>query len=158
MVPTNGHKMSRTEEEEDEELDRGHWGSKAEFILSCIGFSVGIGNVWRFPYLAYKNGGAAFLLPYFILLIFVGKPMYYLETAIGQFSRLSPLHVWRCAPIAKGVGFGMIILSLVVSIYYNVIMSYSLIYVGASFVGTYDDLPWTTCGKFSHLNFLRHIL
>ena len=40
MVPTNGHKMSRTEEEEDEELDRGHWGSKAEFILSCIGFSV----------------------------------------------------------------------------------------------------------------------
>lgn len=119
---------------------------------------MGIGNVWRFPYLAYKNGGAAFLLPYFILLIFVGKPMYYLETAIGQFSRLSPLHVWRCAPIAKGVGFGMIILSLVVSIYYNVIMSYSLIYVGASFVGTYDDLPWTTCGKFSHLNFLRHIL
>jgi len=152
MVPTNGHKMSRTEEEEDEELDRGHWGSKAEFILSCIGFSVGIGNVWRFPYLAYKNGGAAFLLPYFILLIFVGKPMYYLETAIGQFSRLSPLHVWRCAPIAKGVGFGMIILSLVVSIYYNVIMSYSLIYVGASFVGTYDDLPWTTCGEWSDKN------
>ena len=55
--------------------------------------------------------------------------------------------MWRCAPIAKGVGFGMVILSLVVSIYYNVIMSYSLIYVGASFVGTYDELPWTTCGK-----------
>ena len=117
---------------------------------------MGIGNVWRFPYLAYKNGGAAFLFPYFILLIFVGKPMYYLETAIGQFSRLSPLHVWRCAPIAKGVGFGMIILSLVVSIYYNVIMSYSLIYVGASIVGITDELPWTTCGNwilFSHLNF-----
>ena len=73
--------------------------------------------------------------------------MYYLETAIGQYSRLSAVHVWRCAPIAKGVGFGMVILSLVVSIYYNVIMSYSLIYVGASFVGTYDELPWTTCGK-----------
>merc|ERR1712038_1514573 len=137
------------EDEEDEFEDRGHWGSKAEFILSCVGFSVGIGNVRRFPYLAYKNGGAAFLIPYFILLIFVGKPLYYLETAIGQFSRCSPLQVWRCAPIAKGVGFGMIVLSLIVSIYYNVIMAYSIFYVGASFRGAYDgELPWTVCGDW----------
>ena len=57
------------------------------------------------------------------------------------------LQIWRCAPIAKGVGFAMIILSLIVSIYYNVIMAYSIIYIGASFVGTYDELPWTYCGK-----------
>ena len=56
---------------------------------------VGIGNVWRFPYLAYQNGGAAFLFPYIILLIFVGKPMYYMETAMGQFARTSPLQVYR---------------------------------------------------------------
>ena len=55
--------------------------------------------------------------------------------------------IWRCAPIAKGVGFAMIVLSLIVSIYYNVIMAYSIIYIGASFVGTYDKLPWTYCGK-----------
>ena len=54
--------------------------------------------------------------------------------------------IWRCAPIAKGVGFAMIVLSLIVSIYYNVIMAYSIIYIGASFVGTYDELPWTYCG------------
>merc|ERR1711963_479694 len=136
------------EDQQDEFEDRGHWGSKAEFILSCIGFSVGIGNVWRFPYLAYKNGGAAFLIPYFILLIFVGKPLYYLETAIGQFSRCSPVQVWRCAPIAKGVGFGMGVLSLMVSIYYNVIMAYSIFYMGASFYGVTDELPWTYCGQW----------
>merc|ERR1711963_881619 len=136
------------EDQQDEFEDRGHWGSKAEFILSCIGFSVGIGNVWRFPYLAYKNGGAAFLIPYFILLIFVGKPLYYLETAIGQFSRCSPVQVWRCAPIAKGVGFGMVVLSLMVSIYYNVIMAYSIFYMGASFYGVTDELPWTYCGQW----------
>ena len=55
---------SRVEEAEQ----RGHWGSRLEFILSCIGFSVGLGNVWRFPFLAYDNGGAAFLIPYIILL------------------------------------------------------------------------------------------
>ncbi len=56
------------------------------------------------------------------------------------------MQLWRCAPIAQGVGFAMVILSLIVSIYYNVIMAYALIYVGASFVGTYDKLPWTYCG------------
>jgi len=130
------------------EYERGHWGSKAEFILSCIGYSVGIGNVWRFPYLAYQNGGAAFLVPYFILLILVGKPMYYMETALGQFARLSPLQVWRCAPIATGVGVGMVILSTIVAIYYNVIMAYSIIYVGASFRGISEELPWSYCGAW----------
>ncbi|XP_040580671.1 sodium- and chloride-dependent glycine transporter 1 [Lepeophtheirus salmonis] len=135
-------------EEEEEEYDRGHWGSKAEFLLSCIGYSVGLGNVWRFPYLAYKNGGAAFLIPYFILLMLVGKPLYYLETAMGQFSRSSCVKMWNCAPIAKGVGFGMLLLSLIIGIYYNVIMAYSLVYIGASFQGLIDgnnSVPWANC-------------
>jgi len=73
--------------------------------------------------------------------------MYYMETAMGQYARLSPLQVWRCAPICKGIGYGMIVLSLIVCIYYNVIMSYSIVYIGASFRGTYEELPWTYCGE-----------
>jgi len=149
----NGHSRSKSvvqapQSTDSEEYERGHWGSKAEFILSCIGYSVGIGNVWRFPYLAYQNGGGAFLVPYFILLLLVGKPMYYMETALGQFARLSPLQIWRCAPIATGVGVGMIILSTIVAIYYNVIMAYSIIYVGASFRGISEELPWSYCGEW----------
>ena len=62
-------------ETDDEEGGGGrdHWGSKWEFIFSCVGLSVGIGNVWRFPYLAYDNGGGAFLIPYMILLFLIGK-------------------------------------------------------------------------------------
>lgn len=122
--------------------ERGNWGSKAEFLLSCIGLSVGIGNVWRFPYLAYENGGAAFLFPYIILLILIGKPMYLMETALGQYSQLGPLNVWRCAPIMQGVGLAMIVLSLVTAIYYNQVMSYCLYYIFGSFA---SDVPWANC-------------
>ena len=55
------------------EEQRENWGSKWEFIFSCVGLSVGIGNVWRFPKLAYENGGASFLIPYFIILVIIGK-------------------------------------------------------------------------------------
>ena len=128
-----------------------NWKYSKRFLLICnLSFQVGIGNVWRFPYLAYQNGGGAFLFPYIILLIFVGKPMYYMEAAIGQFARVSPLQLWECAPIAKGVGFAMVVVSLIVSIYYNVIMSYAIIYMGASFVGTTSPLPWTSCSKFHY--------
>ncbi|XP_008481101.2 sodium- and chloride-dependent glycine transporter 1-like [Diaphorina citri] len=83
--------------------ERGSWGSRWEFLLSCVGLSVGIGNVWRFPYLAYQNGGGAFLIPYLIMLVLAGKPMYFLELAVGQFGGVGPLGLWNCCPIAKGL-------------------------------------------------------
>ncbi|KAF6200954.1 hypothetical protein GE061_005401 [Apolygus lucorum] len=122
--------------------DRGTWGSPWEFLLSCVGLSVGIGNVWRFPYLAYQNGGGAFLIPYIVMLILAGKPMYFLELAVGQFSGVGPLALWNCCPIAKGVGCAMITVSLVVCIYYNVIMSYTVYYMVASFA---PEVPWAKC-------------
>jgi solute carrier family 6 amino acid transporter-like protein 5/7/9/14 len=61
-----------------------------------------IGNVWRFPYTAYKNGGGAFLIPYIIVLLFIGKPLYFLEMAMGQFSSYGSVKVWEIVPILKG--------------------------------------------------------
>jgi len=126
---------------------RGHWGSRAEFLLSCIGFSVGLGNIWRFPFLAYQNGGGAFLIPYVIILVLVGKPMYFMEAALGQYAQLGPLATWmEMLPCAMGVGVAMVILSLIVSIYYNVIMAYCLHYL---FNSLRSSLPWSTCGAWS---------
>jgi len=123
--------------------DRGHWGSRAEFLLSCVGYSVGLGNVWRFPFLAYENGGGAFLVPYIILLILVGKPLYFMEAALGQYGQVGPLQVWsEMLPGGVGVGVSMVIISMIVSIYYNVIMAYCLYYL---FNSASTVLPWTVC-------------
>uniref|UniRef100_A0A1I8I895 Transporter n=1 Tax=Macrostomum lignano TaxID=282301 RepID=A0A1I8I895_9PLAT len=75
---------------------RAAWGGKVEFFLTAIGYAVGLGNVWRFPYLCYKNGGGAFLLPYCLMLALVGLPCFFLELSFGQFASLGPLTIWRC--------------------------------------------------------------
>jgi SNF family Na+-dependent transporter len=65
------------------------------FSTKVIGYAVGLGNVWRFPFLVFKNGGAAFLVPFFIMLFIIGIPLFFLEIAIGQFSALSPSNLQK---------------------------------------------------------------
>ena len=90
-----------------DELEQESWGRHLEFVLSCIGYCVGLGNVWRFPYLAYQNGGGVFFIPYFLMLFLCGIPLFYTELAMGQFSGLGTLGVWKAAPAFKGIGYGM---------------------------------------------------
>ena len=70
-------------------MDRGHWKSKFGFILAIIGSAVGLGNIWRFPYVAYKNGGGAFMIPYAVALITMGIPLMILELSLGHRFRAS---------------------------------------------------------------------
>lgn len=65
--------------------------------------SVGLGNIWRFPYIAYANGGGAFLIPYLIILLLIGRPLYFLEMVLGQFSSSGCVKVWNVVPIARGL-------------------------------------------------------
>ncbi|XP_069008721.1 LOW QUALITY PROTEIN: sodium- and chloride-dependent neutral and basic amino acid transporter B(0+)-like [Embiotoca jacksoni] len=126
----------------DENPDHGNWTNKTEYILSMIGYAVGLGNIWRFPYVAYKNGGGAFLIPYFLMLFFCGMPLFFLESAIGQFCSQGPVNMWRAVPTLQGVGLSMVMVSSLVSVYYNVIIAYSLYYMFASMQ---SPLPWSSC-------------
>ncbi|XP_068122599.1 sodium-dependent proline transporter-like [Hyperolius riggenbachi] len=116
------------------------WGGKYEFLLSCIGYCVGLGNVWRFPYLCYRNGGGAFLIPYSIMLFFTGLPLFLMELSLGQYGAAGPITVWKCCPILKGIGIGMLLVSTLVSLYYNVIIAWTFYYLGKSFQ---SPLPWS---------------
>lgn len=68
-----------------------------QFFFACFlcSYAVGLGNVWRFPYLAQKNGGGAFLVPYFVMLAIQGIPIFYLELAVGQRLRKGAIAAWH---------------------------------------------------------------
>ncbi|VDI73287.1 solute carrier family 6 (neurotransmitter transporter, amino acid) member 5/7/9/14 [Mytilus galloprovincialis] len=121
---------------------RGNWKNWYEFLFSSIGCVVGLGNIWRFPYVCYKNGGGAFMIPYFIFLFILGIPVMFTELTYSQWSNLGPGRVWICCPLFRGIGFGMICLTGIVSIYYNVILAWALYYLVNSF---YPTIPWSTC-------------
>ncbi|KAL2097231.1 hypothetical protein ACEWY4_006438 [Coilia grayii] len=126
----------------DENSRRGNWGNQIEFVLTSVGYAVGLGNVWRFPYLCYRNGGGAFMFPYFIMLVFCGIPLFFLELSFGQFASLGCLGVWKVSPMFKGVGYGMMVVSTYIGIYYNVVICIAIYYF---FMSMTNLLPWTYC-------------
>lgn len=137
--------MSKDDEDDlddEDDEDRQQWSNPIEFLLSCIAMSVGLGNVWRFPFTAYENGGGAFLIPYIIVLLTIGRPLYFMELALGQFASRGSVKVWDMVPGLRGVGFGQLIANSSVISYYTCLIALAVFYLGASFS---SELPWTLC-------------
>ncbi|KAF0047680.1 hypothetical protein F2P81_001313 [Scophthalmus maximus] len=139
-IPSHGE-LEKMEKEEAG--DRPKWDNKTQYLLTCIGFCVGLGNVWRFPYLCQSHGGGAFMIPFLILLVLEGIPLLHLEFAIGQRLRKGSVGVWRSInPCLTGVGIASLMVSFLVGMYYNTIMAWIMWYLFNSFQ---NPLPWSQC-------------
>uniref|UniRef100_A0A8C1UFJ2 Transporter n=1 Tax=Cyprinus carpio TaxID=7962 RepID=A0A8C1UFJ2_CYPCA len=125
--------------------DRGQWASKAEFLLAVAGQIIGLGNVWRFPYLCYKNGGGVFFVPYMLFLVVCGIPLFLLETALGQYTSLGGVSAWmKICPLFAGLGFASQMMILHSCVYYIVILAWAFFYLCSSFQ---MRLPWSHCNN-----------
>merc|ERR1719186_1144393 len=114
--------------------ERGTWSSQWDFAFSCIAYAVGLGNVWRFPYLCFKNGGGAFLIPYFFSMLVCGVPLFFLEVSVGQYLGVGGMSVvGQLAPIFKGVGYSAIMMVFLENVYYIIVVTWTLFYLFKTF-------------------------
>jgi len=114
--------------------NREQWGSRAGFVLAAIGSAIGLGNIWRFPAVAYSNGGGSFFIPYLIALLTAGIPLLILEFTIGQKYRGSaPLSLGRISKKGEWLGWWQVLVSFFISTYYPIIVAWALSYTIFSF-------------------------
>jgi len=115
-------------------MSRQRWSSRLVFVLAAVGSAVGLGNVWRFPYLAGKYGGGAFLIPYLLAFVILGVPLLMLELAIGQKMQRGPMKsLQNLHPAFGGLGLMTVATAFLVVSYYAVVMAWCLIYLVQSF-------------------------
>lgn len=119
---------------------RQRWNSRVSFVLAGMGAAIGLGNVWRFPYLCFKHGGATFLVPYLLALLIFGIPITLMELAFGQKFQRGDIGVFRAMhPRLAGVGLMSCFSGCVITWYYVPIIAYACYYFVYSFS---DPLPW----------------
>ncbi len=134
------------------EVAEDRWQKRSSFILAAIGSAVGLGNVWRFPYICYQNGGGAFLIPYFVALFTTGIPLMILEFGLGHMMQGSaPKSFFQVRKRAEWVGWWAILVGFFITTYYAVIMSWCFSYLVHSW-----KLSWgNSAEKFFSQSFLH---
>lgn len=134
------------------EQNREQWGSKIGFILAAVGSAVGLGNIWRFPYIAYSNGGGAFLIPYFFAIFTAGIPLLILEYGMGhKFKGSTPLAIAKANKKWEWLGWWPTISAFIILCYYSVILSWAANYLKMSF-----NKGWgADSNGFFHTSFLK---
>ncbi|XP_016086244.1 sodium- and chloride-dependent GABA transporter 2-like [Sinocyclocheilus grahami] len=147
MDPSNGlnRPLEIVPHTEVKMKDRGQWSNKLEFVLSVAGEIIGLGNVWRFPYLCYKNGGGAFFIPYLIFLFTCGIPVFFLEISLGQYTSEGGITCWRkISPLFEGIGYATQVIVALLNFYYIIVLAWGIFYLSFSFSW---NLPWASCNN-----------
>ncbi len=149
--------------------ERGHWGSRLGFILAATGSAVGLGNIWRFPYITGENGGGLFVVVYLACVALVGLPIMMAEIFIGRTAQLSPVGAVHSmsAPRSPWLGLGWlsVVAAFIILSFYSVVAGWSMHYVGLSLVGAFkdktpDEIGATFGALYANggLNVLWHVL
>lgn len=126
------------------EKARESWGSRFGFIMSTIGFAIGLGAVWRFPYMVGVNGGGAFLIVYVLISLVIGIPLFIAEMGLGRKTHLNPVEGMRKLTkkggIWVGIGWLGVIASLLIMSYYVVVIGWMLAYLVKTVMGVFNGL------------------
>jgi neurotransmitter:Na+ symporter, NSS family len=124
------------------EVDREQWGTRLGFLLAAVGSAIGLGNIWRFPYVAYANGGGAFFVPYLFALLTAGIPLLVLEYAIGhRFRGSAPLSLRRLHRRAEWIGWWQVAICFLIASYYAVVIAWAAAYTWFSLGQAWQDDP-----------------
>ena len=118
------------------------WSSRTGFILAAVGSAIGLGNIWRFPYMVYENGGGAFLIPYFVAMLAAGIPFIILEFGLGhRFRGSAPKIFASISRRMEWLGWWQVLVAAVISTYYVVVISWAVNYFLLSFSLGWGDAP-----------------
>jgi len=127
---------------EKEEENNNQWKSTLSFLMAMIGSAIGLGNIWRYPYVVYSNGGGAFLLPYLISIIFMALPYLYLEYGVGyEFKSAVPEMFKKVKGKLEVIGWFICFTSFLILTYYVVVIGWDLIYLLLSFTKGWGTNP-----------------
>ncbi|WP_152195618.1 sodium-dependent transporter [Georgenia subflava] len=124
--------------------EREQWTGQLGFLLSAIGSAIGLGNIWRFPGVAYENGGGAFLIPYLVALLTAGVPILLLDYSLGhRFRGSAPTVFRRLGKKFEPLGWFQVAIAFVIATYYTVIIVWAIRYMGFSVSLAWGDDPAT---------------
>lgn len=136
-------------------ITHAQWSSEKAFILATIAAAVGLGNVWRFPYLAGENGGAAFILAYIFAVLTIGIPLMIVEISAGRTQRGGPVKTLRAINKWGGVlGWAVVVLTMLIMSYYLVVTGWTLGYAFDSLNGSLHSFDSFTAGYGSLIFFI----
>jgi len=125
MVP-----VLKVSSKDDITTDRPRWMNRWTFLISTISAAIGIGNVWRFPYLSFKHGGSTFIYTYLYSLFIIGVPMLILELTLGQKMQKGSAGSMRgIVPRLAGIGYVASFSGFVTALTYNILLGMSIIYL-----------------------------